>query len=176
MIWSLDCKQFRPETPILNNWDLIKFLLLRISPIPTQRGGRGMKQNLTEFNVAISWIMLSKRNWCLMTQFFNIYMHFSNQVQRHQKLSAFIIYEIQKLRNIPPFLQKQFLESGYDETKGNLVKALLCKPWSNLGPFKPNCVEYFLNLNCTFWMREHHLEPCLKLFLWDQKLSFFSKS
>ena len=100
-------------------------------------------------------------------------MHFSNQVQRHQKLSAFIIYEIQKLRNIPPFLQKQFLESGYDETKGNLVKALLCKPWSNLGPFKPNCVEYFLNLNCIFWIREHHLEPCLKLFLWDQKLSFF---
>ena len=33
----------RPETPILNNWDLIKFLLPRISPIPTE--GEGGKQN-----------------------------------------------------------------------------------------------------------------------------------
>ena len=37
LIWSLDCKQLRPETPILNNWDLIKFLQFpRISPIPTE--------------------------------------------------------------------------------------------------------------------------------------------
>ena len=28
--------QTAPETPILNNWDLIKFLLPRISPIPTE--------------------------------------------------------------------------------------------------------------------------------------------
>lgn len=75
MIWSVDCKQFQPETPILNNWELIKFLLPRISPIPNRRGrgGRGMKQNLTEFNVAISWNMISERNWCLTTQFFDIY-------------------------------------------------------------------------------------------------------
>ena len=91
-------------------------------------------------------------------------MHFSNQLQLQQKLFAFNIYEIQKLqKNIPPFSSKSFFEKVDAETKGNLGKALLCKPWSNLGPFKPNLCWKFPKFK---------LQPCLKVFMWP-KTQFF---
>ena len=127
LIWSLDCKQLRPETPILNNWDLIQFLQFpRISPIPTEGKQNqccwilncALRKKLVFNDPIFQYICISQTS-CNGSRSFSL-----STFTKHKK----VFIKIQDSTN-PPFLDAWKLRPYLSnvECKNHLVRALLCQ-------------------------------------------------